>query len=244
MNHHAFPDSHRNGTNVRRKAKIEAVIFDLDGTLVDSEPIYFESDRRLLAEYGVVDFDAVLKHKYAGIGSKAMLEDIKKTYPIQESVEYLLEKKNEYYLEMARTNTVVFPEMKKFLDLLQEQHYPLALASGSSPVVVDEILTMTGLKNYFAVILSAEHVEKGKPEPDLFLEAARRLDVLPENCLVVEDSQYGVEAAKRAFMHCIAIPYWEKAALPESYFQADLLFPDGMAEFTAAKAYQWMAAIC
>lgn len=243
MSHHAFTNLNQNRKNAVQKSKIEAIIFDLDGTLVDSEPNYFESDRKLLAEYGVMNFDAAMKNKYAGLGSKDMLEDIKKIYSIHESVGNLLVKKNNYYLEIARKNTVVFPEMKKFLDLLQGNHYPIALASGSSPAVIDEILTITDLKKYFDVILSAEHVEKGKPEPDIFLEAAKRLDVLPENCLVVEDSQYGVEAAKRASMYCIAVPYWENADLPEIYFKADLLFRNGISEFTSEKAYQWMSAI-
>lgn len=222
------------------RTKIKAVIFDLDGTLVDSEPNYFESDRRLLAEYGIQDFDAELKSKYIGIGSRAMLEDIMKNYQINESIENLLVKKNQYYLEIARQNTVVFAEMKKFLHGVKERGYAMALASGSSPEVIEVILEVTELKPYFEVILSAEDVKKGKPAPDIFLEAAKRLGISPESCLVIEDSQYGVEAAKSAAMYCIALPYLPEFATHESYRRADLLFAKGISEFISEEVFAWV----
>lgn len=227
-------------STVAKRTEIQAVIFDLDGTLVDSETNYYEADRRLLAEYGILDFDQPMKEKYVGFGSKEMLEDIKVIYQLEENVEALLQKKNRYYLEIARENTVVFPEMKKFLELLKAHSYTAALASGSSPEVIDTVLEVTKLQSYFDIILSAEHVRKGKPAPDIFLETARRLGLLPGKCLVVEDSRYGVEAAKNAAMLCLAIPYLSEAALHESFYTADLLFRRGMSEFTAEKAMAWL----
>ncbi|WP_246588980.1 HAD family hydrolase [Pelorhabdus rhamnosifermentans] len=218
---------------------IKAVIFDLDGTLIDSESNYLEAERRLFADYGFTNYNMEIHSQYIGFGSKEMMEDMKKKYHIHESIENLLAGKNRYYSEIARKNTVVFPEMQKFLELLHVHDYPLALASGSSPAVIDEILEITQLRKYFQVVLSAEDVKQGKPEPDIFLEAAEQLQKDPEHCLVVEDSHFGVEAAKRASMYCIALPSPEMA-IGEDFMQADLLLRQGVKEFLAEKAFAWL----
>lgn len=222
------------------KNKVKAVIFDLDGTLVDSEPNYSEADNKTLAEYGIVELSAEMKRKYVGIGTKEMMEDIKKMYDINETIENLVSKKNKYYLEIAKENTPVFPEMHKFLQFLKSNNYPLALASGSSPEIIETVLSITKLKEYFDVVLSAEQVEKGKPAPDVFLEAAKQLGVPFENCLVIEDSKPGVEAAKSASMYCIALPYMMKESPTDSFIMADLLFKNGICEFRAEKAIEWL----
>lgn len=222
------------------KNKVKAVIFDLDGTVVDSEPNYSEADDKTLADYGIVKLSAEMKRKYVGIGTVEMMEDIKKMYDINETIENLVSKKNKYYLEIAKENTPVFPEMYKFLQFLKSNNYPLALASGSSPEIIEAVLSITKLKEYFDVILSAEQVEKGKPAPDVFLEAAKQLGVPFENCLVIEDSKPGVEAAKNASMYCIALPYMMKESLNDSFIMADLLFKNGISEFRAEKAIEWL----
>ena len=221
------------------KNKVKAVIFDLDGTLVDSEPNYSEADNKTLAEYGIV-LSAEMKKKYVGIGTKEMMEDIKKMYDINETIENLVSKNNKNYLEIAKENTPVFPEMHKFLQFLKSNNYPLALASGSSPEIIEIVLSITKLKEYFDVVLSAEQVEKGKPAPDVFLEAAKQLGVPFENCLVIEDSKPGVEAAKSASMYCIALPYMMKESPTDSFIMADLLFKNGICEFRAEKAIEWL----
>ncbi len=226
-------------TDIKKHA-IKAVIFDLDGTLIDSETNYFEAERKLLAEYGVNSFDFETKKKYIGKSTKDILEDFKKNYSIEESIETFTKKKNKYYLNIAKNNTVVFPEMHKFLDLLKANNYPIALASGSSTEIIDEILFITGLKNFFDVTLSSESVKKGKPAPDVFLETAKLLQIPPENCLVLEDTNYGVEAAKNASMYCIAIPYFTEKPLAESFFASDLLIKDGIKNFCAEEAFEWM----
>ncbi|XER15122.1 Phosphoglycolate phosphatase [Sporomusa aerivorans] len=219
--------------------KIKAVIFDLDGTLVDSEPNYFASDRKLLAEYDI-DFDEIMRNKYVGVGSREMIGDIIKYHPISETIENLMIKKNKYYTDIAKANTVVFPEMIRLLDILKKNNYPTALASGSSPEVIELVLSVTNLRHYFDVVLSAEHVAKGKPAPDIFLEAAKRLGIPAENCLVLEDAQPGVEAAKRACMRCVAIPYLIAEPLHDSFSKADMLFRKGMAEFAAETVFEWL----
>jgi beta-phosphoglucomutase family hydrolase len=223
--------------------KIKAVIFDLDGTLIDSEPNYYEADKKLLAEYGIFNFTQEMKKQYVGIGTRDMMQDIREKYGIADTIESLIKKKNEYYIETAKTNTIVFPEMRKFLKILNENKYPMAIASGSSLEIINTILSITDLSSFFGIRVSAEVVEKGKPEPDLFIEAAKQISILPENCLVIEDSQYGVEAAKKASMYCIAIPYLIKEGIANSFMMADLLINQGISYFSAEKTYEWLTSI-
>ncbi|WP_378954356.1 HAD family hydrolase [Pelosinus sp. sgz500959] len=224
------------------ESKIKAIIFDLDGTLVDSEPNYYEGDKKLLEEYGI-ELTEDMKSKYTGIGSQDMMEDIKKKFNINDSVEKLVAKKNKYYIEIAKDNTIVFPEMLNFLQLLKKNNFPMAIASGSSPEIIEMIISITNIKSYFDVTLSAEEVKKGKPAPDIFLETAKRLGISPINCLVLEDSQYGVEAAKSAGMYCISIPFPTSQQLHSSFTKADLLYRNGIEDFSAAQAFEWLKKI-
>ena len=219
--------------------KFSAVIFDLDGTLVDSEPLYLEADQKIFRPLGII-VEAEHKKPYTGLSSHCFLADIKKQYDLSLSVEELLTRKNAAYMELAQERTHVFPEMRTFVRLLKEHGYPLAVASGSSKEVIDAVLEAADLLTYFDVTLSSSQVKKGKPAPDVFLEAARLLNTPPQACLVMEDSCYGVEAAKNAHMSCIAIPPAEAAPLADCFYEAELLFAKGMAEFTAAKAFAWL----
>ncbi len=222
------------------KHKVKAVIFDLDGTLVDSEPNYSKADDVLLREYGIPALSKEMKKKYVGIGTREMMEDVKGIYGLNESIDILVAKKNKYYLEIAKENTIVFPEMYRFLQFLKENNYPLAIASGSSPEIIDIILAITNLTEYFDVILSADEVAKGKPAPDVFWEAAKRLGVPFENCLVMEDSVHGVEAAKSASMYCMALPYMMEELFEDSFLMADVLFKQGISGFRAEEAINWL----
>lgn len=218
---------------------IRGVIFDLDGTLIDSEENYYRADQILLSEYGI-NFTKEDKTKYIGTGNKKMMQDLQKDYNLPDSPEVLLKKKNAVYLDLALKHTPVYPEMLRFVKLLQKAGYPMAVASGSSPVILEQLMSKLGLSEYFAAVVSAEEVAHSKPAPDIFIETANRLGIDPAGLSVVEDSQYGVEAAKRAFMQCIAVPYLSDKPLQDSFLMADLLFPNGMKEFKAARAFNWV----
>ncbi|MFI8992911.1 HAD family hydrolase [Streptomyces sp. NPDC053542] len=217
------------------------VIFDLDGTLVDSEPNYYEAGRRLLAQYGVEDFTWEHHARFIGIGTRETLEILKKEYGIDAPVSELLAGKNAIYLELAGAQTEVFPEMRAFVEQLHAAGHPVAVASGSSRAAIDAVLKGTDLDAMLSTRVSAEEVGRGKPEPDVFLEAARRLGVAPESCVVLEDAPPGAEAARRAGMRCIAIPYVAKTAGDPAFEAAGLLFRGGQREFTARAAYAWLA---
>ncbi|WP_328369434.1 HAD family phosphatase [Streptomyces sp. NBC_00445] len=217
-----------------------AVIFDLDGTLVDSEPNYFEAGRQVLAELGVPDFTWADHERYVGISTQETVALWKERYGLRASVAELLAAKNRAYLELARTATRVYPEMRTFVELLAGEGVPMAVASGSSPEAIEAILAGTGLDAHLRTVVSADEVERGKPAPDVFLEAARRLGAAPADCVVLEDAAPGAAAAHAAGMRCIAIPYVAAQADAPEFATVGLLLRGGQAEFTARAAYDWL----
>ncbi|MFD6969457.1 HAD family hydrolase [Streptomyces sp. NPDC059979] len=219
-----------------------SVIFDLDGTLVDSEPNYYESGRHTLERHGVPDFTWEQHSRFIGIGTRETLEILKDRYGIQAPVEQLLAEQNAAYLELARTRTEVFPQMRKFVERLHAEGVPMAVASGSSREAIDAVLEGTGLDALLTTTVSAEEVAHGKPAPDVFLEAARRLGAEPAECVVVEDATPGARAALAAGMDCLAVPYVADIADDPAFASVGLLFPGGQPEFTAEVAYDWLTA--
>ncbi|MFE9644778.1 HAD family hydrolase [Streptomyces sp. NPDC006365] len=217
-----------------------AVIFDLDGTLVDSEPNYYEAGRQTLAGHGVTDFTWTDFEQYVGISTAETVAHWKERYAIEAPRDVLLAEKNRRYLALARTATHVYPEMRKFVELLAAEGVPMAVASGSSREAIEAILTGTGLGASLRTVVSAEEVARGKPAPDVFLEAASRLGAAPADCVVLEDAAPGAAAAHAAGMRCIAIPYLAAQADDPAFATAGLLLRDGQSEFTARAAYDWL----
>ncbi|MFE2216122.1 HAD family hydrolase [Streptomyces canus] len=217
-----------------------SVIFDLDGTLVDSEPNYYEAGRQTLAEHGIPDFTWTDHERYVGISTQETVTRWKSLYGLPASVPELLADKNRRYLELARTATRAYPEMRKFVELLAGEGVPMAVASGSSPEAIDAILAGTGLDAYLRTTVSADEVAHGKPAPDVFLEAARRLGADPADCVVLEDAAPGAAAAHAAGMRCIAIPYVAAQADAPEFTRAGLLLRGGQEEFTARAAHDWL----
>lgn len=218
-----------------------SVIFDLDGTLVDSEPNYYEAGRQTLAEQGVTDFTWADHERYVGISTRETLSLWKERYALDAPLDVLLADKNRRYLELAPASTRVFPEMRKFVELLAGDGVPMAVASGSSREAIEAILAGTGLDACLRTVVSADEVARGKPAPDVFLEAARRLAAVPADCVVFEDAAPGAAAAHAAGMRCIAVPYVAAQADDPAFATAGLLVRGGQAEFTARAAYDWLA---
>ncbi|MEU0071876.1 HAD family phosphatase [Streptomyces sp. NPDC006332] len=218
-----------------------SVIFDLDGTLVDSEPNYYEAGRQVLAAHGVADYTWSDHERFVGISTLETIAVWKDQYGLRASTDELFAAKNRLYLELARTSTRTYPEMAKFVELLATDGVPMAVASGSSPEAIEAVLAGTGLDAHLRTTVSADEVARGKPAPDVFLEAARRLDAAPARCVVVEDAAPGAAAAHAAGMRCVAVPYIAAQADAPEFATADLLLPGGQAEFTARAAYDWLA---
>ncbi|GGZ35389.1 HAD family hydrolase [Streptomyces poonensis] len=220
-----------------------SVVFDLDGTLVDSEPNYFEAGRQTLAEQGVTDFTWADHERYIGISTQETIALWQERYGLEAPAEELLADKNRRYLELARASTRVYPEMRAFVHLLAKEGVPMAVASGSSREAIEAILAGTGLADRLKTVVSADEVPRGKPAPDVFLEAARRLGAAPADCVVVEDAAPGVAAAHAAGMRCVAVPYLAAQADAPAFATAaaaGLLVRGGQSAFTARGAFDWL----
>ncbi|ADN02366.1 HAD family hydrolase [Spirochaeta thermophila] len=218
---------------------IRAAIFDMDGTLVNSEDVYWDADCAFLDRYGIPHDDA-LREYMIGRGTKGFIEWMRTQKEIPRSDEELAREKMEVFLAHARGRVQVFPEMRRLLGLLEEAGMPCALASGSPRGIIEVLLEETGLAGFFRVVVSADEVARPKPAPDVFLEAAGRLGVEPGGCVVFEDSEPGVRAGLDAGMVCVAIPTLVKDRYPEVFYQADVLFEGGMGEFSAERVWEWL----
>lgn len=220
--------------------KLEAVIFDMDGTLVDSEPNWWEADRRFVERFGGT-YDEALRNECIGMGSQNFALLIKEKYGLAQSLDELMEIKDRLYLEAATGRTRAFPEMLKLVKALALERMPMAVASGSGLALIERTLREAGVREHFGPhVYSSDQVERAKPAPDVFLYAAKKLGVNPHDVLVFEDSRHGVEAGKAARMKVCAVPQvWTESGAP-SFLKADLLFREGMREFTAEAVLEWI----
>ncbi len=182
---------------------MKAVIFDMDGVLVDSEPLHYESDLELLKRLGVTVPEGYLD-QFVGVTNAVMWEKITADYSIDKNIEEILNAQLSLKLKLLKKADLKpidgIPELLKRIRLTD---YPIAVASSSSAIFIKQVLAKIGLDYYFDVFVSGESVPRSKPEPDVFLKAAAALGVNPEDCIVIEDSRNGTLAAKRAGMKCV-----------------------------------------
>lgn len=216
---------------------IEAVIFDLDGVLVDSAINHFRSYNEALRPLGItIDWSYYLT--IMGLRREDALRKVAADYRRSFDITQVAQAKDESYRRLASADPRPIGPMVALVRRLKDR-LPLALATGAHGPIVPAILDAIGLSDCFRVIVTGRDVQQGKPEPDSFLLAAEWLGVPPARCLVIEDSPEGVAAAKAAGMRCIAVlpPGLTPAALPA----ADLIVPD-RSEASAHTIEQFIAA--
>ncbi len=193
-------------------ATIKAVIFDFDGVVLETEPYHIEAFRKIIREdFGLgLSYDDVLV--YAGLIHSEKIRRICKErgIPIPEN----LEEEREKILSMAfasiekdiKNGLTKLPSgLLSLLKKLKEKGYKIGIATMNERKYSLEILRLLGIDAYFNAIITFEDVKKLKPHPEAYLKAAGMLGVNPENCIVIEDSVYGIQSAKAAGMMCIAI---------------------------------------
>jgi beta-phosphoglucomutase family hydrolase len=183
---------------------LRAVIFDMDGVIIDSEPIYLRAGNEVFRYLGL-DVSEEEHHSYVGISSKDMWSHIGNKYKIDLSTEELVEMEMKSYIDylLSRKDEKPIPGVVELIEDLYKNNINLALASSSSIKSIKIVLDMFNLGKFFKTVVSGYEVENGKPAPDIFLYAAKRVGVQPEDCIVIEDSENGIEAAKSAGMKCI-----------------------------------------
>lgn len=182
---------------------MKAVIFDMDGVLVDSQPYHFKADIETMSEYGVVK-DQKFYEKFAGTLTSDRMRILKDLFKLDIPVEEMVKKREDMILEiMAREDIKPVSGIPEFLKSIKNRGLKTAVASSSGYDLIGLILSRLGISEYFDSITSGNDVKRGKPDPDVFLLAAERIGVNPRDCFVVEDSENGVKAAKSAGMKAL-----------------------------------------
>ncbi len=182
---------------------IKAVIFDMDGIIVDTEPLYLEATNRILRKYG-----KKLKEKdyckYVGVSSESFWNKMKMLYQLPESAREYVEQRIEITNELIERKLQTYFGFEQLFKELKNNKYKIAIASSSYKTNVMKVISKLNLD--VDSVLYAEKIEKHKPNPEIYQRTAEELGLEPNECVAIEDSQYGVSAAIAAGMFCIAIP--------------------------------------
>ena len=183
------------------------IIFDLDGVIVDTAKYHFLAWKRLAMELGVA-LTLEDNEKLKGVGRLESLNIILSMGQIElsnEEKEQLAQKKNSWFVEyiQAMKEEEIFPGAKNLFQELRIQQIKVGLASSSKNAKT--VLKLLNIENEFEVVVDGNMISQSKPDPEIFLKAAALLKVSPEECIVVEDAEAGVEAAKSAGMKCVGI---------------------------------------
>jgi len=186
---------------------MKAVIFDKDGVLIETFGLHFKSHSIVLAEFGVKLKKRDLTKRY-GMKISEILKDILKQYGkniSEETAKKMASKKTKIYIKLVEEELKLLPGVREFLKFLKKKGYKIGLASSDSKETLLQFLRLTKTENFFDANIGGDEIKNGKPNPEIFLKCAKKLNVDPKDCFVVEDSVHGIKAAKRADMKTIAV---------------------------------------
>lgn len=183
---------------------MKAIIFDMDGVILNSEPLHIKVCEEILNSFKV-NFPKNYFDKYLGVANPIMWAQIKNEFQLIDSVEEIVKLQEEKtFSTIRKINIEEAPNLKKFLEILKANKIPCAIASSSPQELIDIIVEKLELKDFLSFWISAENFNTSKPEPKIFLETAKKLNIETGDIIVIEDSENGIKAAKRAHMKCIA----------------------------------------
>ena len=185
---------------------MDAVIFDLDGLLADTEIISLKVYQELLKDFGIPFTEETYSREYSGHREEENVQRFLDTYDLPWNFDQTLDKVYELEAQILSKGVNLKKGAKNLLTYLQKEGVPIALATSSVESRARMILDNNGILSLFDHLVFAKDVKRSKPYPDIFLKACSDLNVLPENCLVLEDSEAGIEAASRAGIPVICIP--------------------------------------
>jgi len=191
--------------------RFQAVIFDLDGVLIDSEPLHAQAWEALFADLGLARTHGMIYRDYLGIADRIFLRDFLAKHPRPESPAELHARKLQHLYRLIRHHRPIDRHLPELIPALARR-YPLAIASSSRQEVINVVLEVAGLTQYFKVTVGGDAVQHFKPDPEVYLTAARRLGLPPGNCCAIEDSPPGVTAAKAAGLTVIGLTTGQTAA--------------------------------
>lgn len=183
---------------------MKALIFDMDGVLIDSEPLHYDADMTLLPALGI-HVEKTYLDRYVGVTDPVMWRQIARDFSLQLDIEEILQRQLDTKLRfLAQSDLQAIDGIAELIHSAHDRQIPMAIASSSSKDFIDAVIDKIGIGDFIAQCVSGQEVAKSKPEPDIFLKAAALLGEEALNCIVIEDSHNGVSAAKRAGMCCVA----------------------------------------
>lgn len=209
--------------------RIAAVVFDLDGVLVDSEAVWDEVRRRFTEENGGRWHEGA-QREMMGMSSVEWSRYVRDRLGVDMDPERISIEVADRVADLYRERLPLLPGAVESVRLLAKE-WPLAVASSSNRHVIDLVVELAGLKEEFRATVSSEEVGSGKPAPDVYLEAARRLEVDPGACAAIEDSTNGIRSARAAGMPVIAVPNRDYPPEAETRGQADRIL-DSLVDLT------------
>jgi beta-phosphoglucomutase-like phosphatase (HAD superfamily) len=201
---------------------IGAILFDMDGVLMDSEPLHLRATQLTLGDRAR-SFTARDNEAFIGATDPEMFRVLRIMFDLEPSTAELVSRKREHLIALVRAEGRRLPGVPEVPLQLRGAGLRLGLVSASARPVIDAVLEAVGLSGSFDTVVSGDEVARGKPAPDGFLMAARRLAMDPERCFVVEDSRNGVLAAKAAGMTVAVVP--GPATAHQDFSPADLILP-------------------
>lgn len=198
---------------------IAALIFDMDGVIVDSEPLHLLAYQEYFSNHEI-EYTEEHNREFLGTKDVAMAATLIERYKLAETPENMVKAKESILLRLISEEAKPRPGLKHILESARSAGLPMAIASSATLPTIHLVVDRLGIREYFQTLTSGDEVKHGKPAPDVFLLAAKRLGALPEKCLVIEDTLNGIRAAKAATMQCVAIPC--EATMYQDHSHADV----------------------
>jgi len=212
--------------------RLNTVIFDMDGLLIDSEPCWQEAGMETLLQFDVT-LSPIQYHHTTGLRTREWLDYWFGHFGIgKEQIPAAEAALHQHVIERIRTNAAPLPGVKEILTFFKARNWRIGLATSSPLSLVKVVVDKLGIEYYFETVASAEYLPYGKPHPQVYMDCAQAMTVSPLQCLAFEDSFNGLIAAKAARMTCVAIPVRDQAHLPK-WGAADLKL-GSLLDFTEA----------
>jgi beta-phosphoglucomutase family hydrolase len=202
---------------------IRAVIFDMDGVIVESEHLHIKAEQQTMLKHGV-RISAEELHTYTGTTAELMFTELIKKYKLNTTFERVFDEKEEFMFKLLEKETRPTKGVIELLKKLKRKGIKLGIASSSHRKLIEYILRRLDIVRLFDFVVSAEDIVHSKPNPEIFLRSARGLRVEPVECLVVEDAKLGVEAAKNAGMRVVG--YRNPNSGDQDLSRADMIIDD------------------
>jgi beta-phosphoglucomutase family hydrolase len=182
---------------------LQGLLWDLDGVLADTGEFHFQSWNKALNEFGI-PFTRTFFQSHFGQNNRSTLALLLGETPTPELLTEISDRKEQYFRSLTRGQVQLLPGVRQWLDSFSQAGVKMAIASSAPQENIEVLVDELAIRNYFDALISG-HLLPGKPEPDVFLQAAQQIGASPASCVVIEDSIAGIQAARRAGMKCLAV---------------------------------------